>query len=127
MSLETDLFSTLKGLVGNRVSPTIFPQPPAVPTWPAICYTFISNVPVTDICGDGDDETSQPRVQLDVVASTFAGARALRLQVMASMRLFSPPAILELSLSDFDAETKTYREVMDYSFHGSSSGGNSPP
>lgn len=127
MSLETDLYSALKSLVGNRVSPVIFPQPPAVPTWPAIRYTVISNVPVTDICGDGDDETSEPRVQLDVVASTFTGARSLRLQVMAVMRTFSPPAILENSSNEYDAETKTYREIMEYIFYGSSPAGNSPP
>jgi uncharacterized protein DUF3168 len=127
MTLEVDLFTALKSLVGNRVAPATFPQPPTVPVWPAIRYTFISNVPVLDICGDGDDETSEPRVQLDIVALTFKDVRALRLQVMAAMRLFVPPAILENTLSEYDAETQTFREIMDYSFHGSSASVNSPP
>lgn len=127
MSLEQDLFAALRTLVGNRVAPVTFPQPPAVPTWPAIRYTIVSNVPVVDICGDGDDETAEPRVQLDLVASEFKQVRALRLQVMAAMRLFVPPAILENTSSQYDDETKTFREIMDYIFYGSSSSGNSPP
>lgn len=122
MSLETALFTALKSLVGNRVSPVTFPQPPAVPTWPAIRYTFISTVPIEDLCGDGDDETAEALVQLDLVASTFSAARALRLQVMAAMRTFDPPAILQNSSGEFDADTKTYREQLDYLFHPSSSG-----
>jgi hypothetical protein len=121
MTLEASLFTALKSLVGNRMSPNTFPQPPAVPTWPAIRYTIVDSVPVIDICGDGDDATAQTRVQLDVVAESYAAARALRLQVMSAMAAFTPPAILELSMSLYDAETKTHREILDYMFHGSSS------
>lgn len=120
MSLENDLFSALKSLVGNRMSPNEFPQPPAVPVWPAIRYTIIDSVPDIDICGDGDDQIATPRVQLDVVATTYAAARALRLSVMAAMKAFVPPAILDDSGGDYDADTKTYRERLDYIFHGSS-------
>jgi len=127
MSLEADLFSALKSLVGNRMSPDTFPQPPAVPVWPAIRYTFVSNVPFVDLLGDGDDETSEPHVQLDVVATSFSAVRSLRLQVMAAMRTFAPPAILQNTTSEYDSETKTYREIMEYSFFGSSDSGNSPP
>lgn len=120
MSLENDLFTALKSLVGNRVSPVVFPQAPVVPTWPAIRYNFIDSIPVVDVCGDGDDDTATPRVQFDIVASTFAQARSIRLQVMAAMKTFDPPAMLELSVSSYDEETKTYREQLDYTFHGSS-------
>lgn len=123
MSYESDLTTLLKPLVGNRVSPVVFPQAPAVPTWPAIRYTFISTVPVTDQCGDGDDDTAEVRVQLDVVAATFYQVRALRLLVMAAMRTFTPPAILENTTSTYDAETKTHREIMEYTFHGSTPAG----
>lgn len=119
MSLENDLYAALKSLVGNRMSPNTFPQPPAVPTWPAIRYTIIDNVPVVDICGDGDDLTSEPRVQLDLVANTFDGVRSLRLSVMDAMRAFVPPAVLQNSSSSFDADTKTHREQLDYIMYGS--------
>lgn len=125
MSLEEDLFSALKSLVGNRVAPS-FPQPPKTPTWPAIRYNIVSNVPVIDIDGDGDDSTSEPRIQLDIVANTYEAARALRLQVMAAMKTFNPPAVLQNSNSTTDAETKTSREILEYITYGSSDDGNSP-
>lgn len=127
MTLEVDLMTTLKSLVGNRMSPNTFPQPPAVPVWPAIRYTFVSTTPVVDLCGDGDDSTAEPRVQLDLVANGYKEVRLLRLQVMAAMRLFVPPAILDGSFSDYDPITKTHWETLDYLFYGSSDSGNSPP
>jgi Protein of unknown function (DUF3168) len=126
MILENALFVALAPLVGSRMSPNIFPQPPDIPTWPAIRYTFISTVPIQDLCGDGDDDTADTRVQLDIVAKTFKAVRQLRLDVIAAMQSFDPPARVELSSSDYDAETKTYREILDYSFYGSSQSGNSP-
>lgn len=119
MTLEADLFSALKSLVGNRMSPNTFPQPPARPTWPAIRYTIIDSIPVVDLCGDGDDATATPRIQLDLVAEEYTAVRALRLQVLPIMQSFSPPAILEFSSSLYDAETKTHREILSYTFHGS--------
>jgi hypothetical protein len=122
MSLENDLFSALKSFVGNRMRPNAFPQPPVIPTWPAIRYTVIDSIPVVDVCGDGDDETATPRVQLDIVAITYEQARSVRLQVMNAMRSFDPPAILETSSSGgFDPVTNTHSERLDYTFHGSSS------
>jgi len=119
MTLEASLFTALKSLVGNRVAPN-FPQPPAVPTWPAIRYT-ISAVAVVDICGDGDDDTAEQTVILEFVATTYSAARALRLAGMAVMRTFDPPAIAGFSSSDEDTETKTFREIQEYTIHGSSS------
>jgi len=126
MTIEADVFTALKSLVGNRVAPVIFPQSPVVPTWPAIRYNFVDTVPIVDICGDGDDETAEIRLQLDVVATTYIGARALRLQVMSAMAVFDPPAILQSSSSEHDPETKTYREILDYLLNGSTPSGNSP-
>jgi Protein of unknown function (DUF3168) len=120
MTLEDALFAALKTLVGNRVAPVIFPQPPAVPTWPAIRYS-IETTPIVDACGDGDDSTSDARVQLDVVAKDFPSVRSLRLQVLAAMGAFDPPAVLQFSTGEYDEETKTFREILQYSIHGSSS------
>lgn len=120
MLLEDLLFGALKSLVGNRVAPVIFPQPPAVPTWPAIRYSIDAN-PIIDICGDGDDSTADVSVQLDVVAKEFAQVRSLRLQVLSAMRTFAPPATLQFSTGEYDEETKTFREILRYNIHGSSS------
>lgn len=121
MSLETELFAVLKGLVSNRVYPLTFVQPSgSLPVWPAIRYTLVSVVPEEDLCGDGDDETATARVQLDVVDKTYAGARALRLSVMSAMRAFIYPARLAASADTYDDETKTHRVILDYTIHGSS-------
>lgn len=119
MSIDTALFDALKNLVGNRVAPNVFPQPPTKPTWPAIRYT-ISSTPVQDICGDDDDDTAQISAQLDVVAETYDAARTLRLSVMSAMRTFSPPATLDNDITVFDEETKTHRIILTYTIHGSS-------
>jgi hypothetical protein len=121
MTLEQDLFATLRPLVSNRVYPVVFPQPVSgLPVWPAIRYVTVSSVPIEDLCGDGDDQTAEVRVQLDVVATTYAAMRALRLQVMEKMRTFDTPARLALSSEDYDEETKTHRGILDYDLHGSS-------
>ena len=125
MTIATDLFSALKSLVGNRMSPNTFPQPPAVPTWPAIRYSLRGN-PIQDLCGEGDDDTADMYCQLDVVATTYAAMDALRLQVKSTLESFSPPARLEGWSVEYDAETQTHRAIMDYAFFGSSDTGNSP-
>lgn len=117
MSLETDLHAALDQLVASRAYPSTFPQGVV---YPAIRYTVISSVPVLDVCGDGDDLTAFQRVQIDIVETGYMAMRALRLQVMAEMRLFSPPATLEDSRDTFDVETRMHRSTLDYVFHGSS-------
>lgn len=116
MSIETDIHAALDQLVAVRVYPSTFPQ--AV-VWPAIRFTLVSTVPVVDICGDGTDATAFNRVQIDVVSVGYMAMRTLRLQVMAEMRAFNPPAILENSIDDFDSETRTHRAILDYLIHGS--------
>lgn len=120
MSNETDLETLLKPLVGNRVSEDTFPQPPAVPVWPAIRYSF-STSPVIDSCGDGDDDTALREVQLDLVAEKRTDIRALRLAVRTAMKTFDPPATCNNDFATFDAETKTFRRIMLYQLNGSSS------
>jgi hypothetical protein len=120
VSNETDLETLLKPLVGNRVSEDTFPQPPAVPVWPAIRYSF-STSPIVDSCGDGEDDTAEREVQIDVVASERTQIRALRLSVRALMKTYTPPAICLNDFPLFDPDTKTFRRVMIYLLNGSSS------
>lgn len=123
MSLDVDIYNTLKPLVGNRVAEDEFPQPPAEPTWPAIRVTFVDVVPTIDACGAGGDETSVSNVQIDVVAKEANQRRTLRLQVMAAMQTFYPPAILQQWFNLRDSETKTYRTLMQYAFYPSTTSG----
>lgn len=123
MSLENDLFTVLSsipemarsGPQAYAVSPVIFPQPAKYnPLWPAIRYTFVSGVPITDICGDGGDDSEDVRVQLDIVALTRSEVRTIRLKVRDLMQEFYPPATLDLEFDEYDIDTATYRWVMDY-------------
>lgn len=127
MTIEAVLFNALKSLVANRVYPLEFPQVDGgTPVWPAIRYTFISQIPVLDICGDNDEPTDEVHVQLDIVAETYAGMKTLSRSVRFVMASFNPPATLEGGSEQFDAETRTRRAQFDYIFHGSSESGNSP-
>ncbi len=124
MSIEADLFTTLKTLVANRVYPETFIQPNgALPVWPAIRYGLVSIVPAIAICGDGGDETADTRVQIDVVDKTFIATRSLRSQVLQAMLNFDPPAIVQNSFSEYDAETKTFRASIDYVIYRSTAAG----
>lgn len=125
MSLKSDLFDALGPLVSNgsvhRCYPDVFPQPPAVPVWPAIRYSVISGEVFPDICGSGADQTDDVLVQIDAVAPTGTARDALRLSIRNAMSTFQPPATLQgVPREEYDAETKTYRASMDYVIYGSS-------
>ncbi len=124
MSIEADLFTTLKTLVSNRVYPETFVQPSGtLPIWPAIRYDLVSEIPVTAICGDGGDETADTRVQIDIVDKTFLAARSLRAQVMQAMLSFDPPAIVQNSFNEYDPDTKTFRSSVEYVIYKSTAAG----
>ena len=117
MNLEAELFNALKVLVpGERVYQDIFPQPPSLPTWPAIRFTLVSGVNQADICGTGDVDTDDVTYQIDVVAETAQQVKAVTDLVIATMRNVFPHPNVRVGLrSDpFDVSTKTYRRSLDY-------------
>lgn len=115
------VFTALRGLVSDRCYPVIFPQPPAIPPWPAIRYQLISIEPIPDICGTDTGETDTTRVQIDYVAKTHGAAATLRDAARAALMLVDPPCVRDGGFETYDAETKTYRASDDYLFHPSSS------
>lgn len=114
MSVDADIFTALKSLVANRVYPVDFPQSESLMTWPAIRYSFVSIVPPASVCGDVGDTMSDIRVQIDVVATSADAMRSLRTSVLTAMQSFTPSAVNENSVEVFDAETKTYRAILDF-------------
>jgi len=114
------LHAALAPLVAGRVFPVMFPQEP-LPTWPAIRYTPVGGQVWPDACGGGDGSTDDVRVQTDSVATTFAAARDLNLQVRAAMLAFDPPAVADgPPIFDFDPETRTFRAIQDFTLYPSS-------
>ena len=120
MSVESEVFDALKGLVANRCYPDAFPLTPPTPAWPAIRYSLVSEVPAPMLCGDTELEANTTRIQLDLVATTAAAVRSLRDSVIGAMAALATPAIREGGFSGYDAETKTYRLSMDYALYESS-------
>jgi len=124
MTTEADLFAALGPLVSNRVYPETFVQPSgALPVWPSIRYDLVSEVPMRTLCKDSGDDAPDTRVQIDGVDKTFMQARALRVQIMAAMETFSPPAVLENTFNEYDVATKTFRVSLDYVIYKSSPAG----
>lgn len=114
------LHTALSALVAGRVYPVMFPQEP-LPTWPAIRYTPVGGSIAPDACGSGDGTLDDVRVQIDSVAATFAAARLLASQVRTAMQSFTPPAVAEgPPIFDFDAETRTFRAIQDFTLYPSS-------
>lgn len=129
------IYSLLSPLVaGGRCTPSRFPQeeigapgttPPSLsaPSWPAIRYTIISAVNEPTICGTDNVDTDDTRVQIDVVALTYGGMVTLRDSVINAFMGTTPPCIRNHYFETWDAETKTHRGVLDFTFYASSGSG----
>jgi hypothetical protein len=120
MSLETIIYNALKTLVSNRVYASTFPQQPATPITPAILFTFISDEVTQDVCGSGDEETANTRIQIDVYSTTFDSARTLRAQVIDAVALITPPTRWEGGFSSYEPDLKLHRCSLDFIHYPSS-------
>ena len=116
MTVEADLFAALGPLVDGRARPNTFKQDEQ---WPALRYS-ISTTPDVDICGDGGDATAAIRVFIEGVDRQYAPMRALRVSVMAAMKSFPIPAVLEGDDDDYDSQAKAHRCTLNYLLHPSS-------
>lgn len=115
--------ATITAFAG-RVHEGQFPQPPAVPVWPAARFTFVGNTPAPSVCGDTDPDADDFRVQVDICVSAADGTAALsalRRAVILAMQ--SPvvqagedtlPSYRETDLYAYDSETKTHRQILDF-------------
>lgn len=77
-SITAAALAVLRPLVGGRVHARSFPQPSGLagPMWPAIRYTVIDLSPTPDLCGGGDEDAADIRVQFDVVSDKALGEPA---------------------------------------------------
>ncbi len=130
MSTLSDILSTitaaLRPLVGNRVYARTFEQPSGgLPSWPSIRLTVLAADTNPDACDDGGDEGSDFAIQIDVVSDAALGESAsltLRAQVLAAMLALGAEYVYTTGFSDFDVETKTNRDVLEYGVYLSSEG-----
>lgn len=128
MTIETDIVDALKtvpdfALSGGRFSiyPDAFPQEPKSPVWPAVRYTIIGGTIDEDLCGAGDEETDDIRVQIDVVATDSSERSRIMRAVRTAMTLVSCAVLQAPPVNSRDEETKTFRAMADWMIYGSSS------
>ena len=116
-ALEPKIYTLLaadnpvKGLVGTRIYPMILPQDPVLP---AITYQRISGGQVNSMAGYGGLEN--PRVQIDVMASTYAGCKTLAGYVFTAMEGSTTFQAVMISDQDIhEPELECFRISMDFS------------
>lgn len=113
MSLESNLYDALKGLVSNRVYPDLAPYGAALPH---ITYQQIGGRPINFLeCGVPGKRNA--RVQVNVWATTRMAAATLSRQVedaliaSATLRAF----VLSAAQSRYDIEVQQYGTNQDFS------------
>jgi hypothetical protein len=109
MTIESDIFDSLKTLTSNRVYPLVMPQNA---TMPAIVYTRIANNPQNVL--EGGATLDQIRFQVDTYAITFFAARLLAAQVRSAMENAGFKATLQTEQDFFEVEVNYYRVSQDY-------------
>ncbi len=123
MTIETDLLTHLladgpvAALVDDRIDPIKLPQSP---TYPAITYEIISDIPHRSL--DGDSDLERVRVRLHCWAATYTGAIDLAGKVRNSVADFSgtmgstkvPSVKFETWNDLFEDVPEVYRRVVDF-------------
>lgn len=120
MSVPQVVYTALRGLVSDRCWPNRFAQPDAAPVWPAIRYVVVDAAAEAGLCGTDSEDTDDVRVQIDLVASTYALMRTLKAQAIAALAATDPPCSRVSSFETYDAETRTHRAMLEYVFQQSS-------
>lgn len=116
-ALEPKIVTLLSGnagvsaLVSTRIYPLILPQDSALP---AITYQRVSGGHINSTTGFSDQEN--PRIQIDSMATTYAGAKTLAAAVFSAMESATTyKAILIGDIDIYEDEPEIYRVSMDFS------------
>lgn len=109
MSVESDLFDTLKGLVSNKAYPLVAP---ANTVGDRIVYQKNSDVPDNHQRGTS---ITNIRWQVRAISETYAGAVTLESAIRDAMKTAPFGSTLLLALDDFDDETRLYSRIMHFS------------
>jgi len=107
--IEQQIFDALKGLVSNRCYPIMMPEKP---TFPAIVYSRIANVPYNTIVSAST--LDQVRVQIDIYANTYSAAKTLSASVRTAMEAASFKATLQTDQDLYEPDVKVYRVSQDF-------------
>ena len=113
MSIESEVFSALKGLVANRVYPDVAPLGTIRPF---ITYQGVGGSAVNFIEPTIPSKKNK-RMQVNVWADTRTAAVTLAEQIEDAMRavVVLHPTVLGASISTFEEDTKLYGCMQDFS------------
>jgi hypothetical protein len=121
MSVDTALHAALDPIFTSRVWANAFPQEPGTPAVPAVRFVVVSGDPTLDICAEDNEDTDDIRVQLDVIAATYAALKTIKAQVINAMKGLTPPAVRQPGgFEAFDDDVRAHRWSVDYVFSQSS-------
>lgn len=122
MTLEAALVAQMKNhaglakLIGARVYPGLLPPQP---TYPALIYAVVSDVPEHAMGSDPGPKTA--RVQTTVWSTGYKAARDCAVQVVAALSRFryaSAPTVFDVlvdnQLDTYDAEVRAHGIVTDF-------------
>jgi len=110
MSIESDLFTALTGVVAGRVYPEAMPQGA---TLPCIVYRRVST-PRAQAFGSGQTVVrSRPRFQFTCWALTAAAALDLAAQLRTALLAMSKPVTLDNEYTLRDVESGYRRRDID--------------
>lgn len=113
MTVEADVFTTIKGLCGNRAFPDVAPLSTAKPY---VTYTQIGGEVLSPLANVVADKKNG-RIQFNVWGDTRSSVSALMLQIEAALvtsSLFQARPI-GAPLSGYDYDMALYGSQMDFS------------
>ena len=101
--------------LGTRVWPELVPQSNA--TYPCAVYQHISSTPDVTICGT-DEAGDDVRIQVDIYATEFDAALAIRSAVIAAMQGITACPVHRESdnPAPFDEDGRLFRRSIDFVF-----------
>jgi hypothetical protein len=114
MTVETALYSTLAGtsgvsaLVSTRIYPGIAPESAAMPY---IVYSLVGTDRLATLLGSGD--YARKRMQIECVATTYAGSKALASAVVAALQ---SNGYQQSEYDLYDDVSQRYSCLIDWSF-----------
>lgn len=112
MSLESQIFTALKGLVSDRVFPDVAPDE----ALPYITYQQVGGEPINFTDGTVPDR-SNARIQVNVWAATRLSASQIGADVESAIRALAAlqPTVLSARMAMYDPDTKARGTMQDFS------------
>lgn len=109
MTIELNITNALKGLVGGRCYADFSPTA----TLPRILFQQVGGTPINFYTGVADKRNG--RFQINTMAASKAESVSLCRQADVILKTQLSAISLGEPISDYDAETKTFTHIQDFS------------